>query len=145
MSRRTLTIKSNWSPGKRMGLGLAAALLAQLLALFLAGAGHGWVSPTWASILLWIAFPAAFALAWPGNVEAMQLSETRPLLLSMAVIGLLADAWLIKSTIDEVGHLLRYLQINGAVGYAIAGSWLTLWLICQVLVARALLISPGTE
>ena len=122
------------SPGTRLILGIAIAAFAQLLSLFLGGAGHGWLTPLPASILLWVLTPAAFILAWSAERSGLRM------MLPLIVIAVVSDAWLVKSTIDEENALPFYLQVNGIAGLLIVGLWVASWLFWQVLVLRALLL-----
>lgn len=119
-------------------LGLALAALAQLLGLFLASAGHGWVAPLYISVLLWVLLPVTLSVAWP--LEPVTRGSQANLLV-LAVIGLGADAVLIDRTIDEAGHLAHYVEINGAVGLLLIGIWLCLWLSWQAMICWALVDS----
>lgn len=122
------------SPAAQIGLGVIIAAFAQLLSLFLAGAGHGWITPLPASLLLWVLAPLAFIFAWPANRPGWKI------LLPLLLIAVMADAWLIKSTIDEGNALLFYLEVNGLVGFLIAGLWTGLWLFWQGVVITSLFV-----
>lgn len=122
------------SPSLQLGVGLAIAAFAQLLSLFLAGAGHGWVTPLFASLLLWVMTPVTLMLAWPGN--RAKWKELLPLLL----IALIANAWLIRSTIEEQGHLAHYLEVNGLIGFLIVALWVGSWLFWQGAVVASLFV-----
>ncbi len=122
------------APGTRIMLGFAAAALALLLSYFLAGAGHGWVTPLRASILLWALTPAALIFAWPAEGPSPKI------LLPLILVAVLADAWLIKSTIAEDNALPFYLEVNGLVGFLIVGLWIGLWLFWQGVVIASLFV-----
>ena len=121
------------SPARQIGTGLAIAAFAQLLSLFLAGAGHGWVTPLGASLILWAMTPVALMVALPGRRAG------RATLLPMLLVALLADAWLARGTLAEQDRLAHYLQVNGLVGLLIVALWIGSWLFWQGLVAAALL------
>jgi len=114
-------------------LGFAVAAFAQLLSILLAGAGHGWVTPLWASLLLWVLSPGAFLFAWPAEGPSPKI------LLPMVLIAVIADAWLVMRTIEEENALPFYLEVNGVAGFVIVGAWIGLWLFWQGVVIRALL------
>ena len=122
-----MTIKLNESPGARVGLGFALAALAQLLSLFLAGAGHGWVAPLFMSAGLWFLIPLTFAVAWPTSpIEG-------PLLLVMGAIAVAADALLVSRSLGEISYIRHYIDVNGAIGLILIGLWLVLWLCWQAI------------
>ena len=122
------------SPSLQLGVGLAIAAFAQLLSLFLAGAGHGWVAPLLASLLLWVMTPVALRMALPGNGARR---KELPLLL---LIALIANAWLVHATIAEESHLAHYLEVNGVVGFLIVGLWIGSWLCWQGAVVASLFV-----
>ena len=122
------------SPSLQIGVGLAIAAFAQLLSFALAGAGHGWLTPLPASLLLWLLTPVAFLFAWPGNGAGWRI------LLPMLLIAVVLDAWLIKSTIEEQRHLAHYLDVNDLIGFLIVGLWIGLWLLWQGVVLTSLFV-----
>jgi len=123
------------SPAAQIGIGLAIAALAQLLSLFLAAAGHGWVAPLPASLLLWVMTPLALLFA------RSTLGSGRKALLPMVLIAVIADGWLIMRTIDEGNALADYLALNGIAGYLIVAIWICLWLLWQAIVVRGLSVA----
>ena len=114
-------------------LGLILAAIAQFLAMLLAGAGHGWVSPLLFSVALWIFIPS--------TLLAMRQVDngSRNLMLGMAAVALAADVWLIIRSMDESRYIRLYVDVNGALGLIIILLWLGLWLFWQGLLVRALL------
>ncbi|HEY0629289.1 MAG TPA: hypothetical protein VGD23_08175 [Sphingomicrobium sp.] len=122
------------SPSLQIGVGLALAAFAQLLSLFLVGAGHGWLAPLPASLWLWVLTPLAFLFAWPGNGAGWKI------LLPMLLVAVVLDAWLINRTIAEDNALPFYLEVNGLVGFLIVGLWIGLWLLWQGIVLASLFI-----
>ena len=114
-------------------LGFGVAALALLLSFLLAGAGHGWVTPLRASLLLWVLTPCAFLFAWPAE------SPSPKILLPMLLAAVIADTWLVMKTIEEDNALPHYLEINGTAGFVIVGLWIGLWLFWQGVVLKALL------
>jgi len=122
-------------PARRLILGLILAAVAQFLGLLLAGAGHGWTSPFFASVLLWILIPTTL----------LAVRRSRPLTLGMAAVALAADAWLIMRTIDEGNALRHYLDVNGFVGFVLVGGWIGLWFSWQGAVIIALLFGRRVE
>ena len=118
---------------RRLVIGFAMAACAQLLSLFLAGAGHGWLSPLLASLLLWVVAPVALV------VTAREERPNWKVLLPLMLIAVIADAWLIRATITEERALPFYIEVNGILGWAIVGLWVALWLYWQGIVLNALL------
>ena len=117
--------------GLVLGFGLAA--LAQILAFFLAGVGHGWVAPFFLSAGLWFLIPLTLALV---RTEA----PNRPVMLLLVAIALASDALLVERALAEETYISRYVQVNGAIGILIIGVWLCLWFSWQAMVARSLLV-----
>lgn len=107
--------------------------MAQLLSFFLAGAGHGWLTPLWLSFALWLLIPLTLFIAWPSD------RGHRLALMALSAIALAADAMLIRGAIDEARALRFYVEINGVVGLLIIGLWLTLWLFWQAILLHALI------
>ena len=126
---RISTIKLPGSPLKRAGVGLGLAALAQFLALFLAGSGHGWVAPFFFSLGLWLLIPFALALT---------ATRPEPVLSVLAAIGLACDALLIERSLGEASYISRYVQVNGTLGILFIGLWLCLWVSWQAVVVRSL-------
>jgi hypothetical protein len=128
-----LAIKFARSPRSRIVLGLGLAALAQLLAAFLAGAGHGWVTPLFLSVILWVILPVTLYVLQQDDRRAVAV------LWAVALIAIGADALLISGTIGEGRILSLYVEVNGAAGLLIIALWLTLWFFWQAMVVRALI------
>ena len=111
-------------------MGLAA--LAQSLGVFLAGAGHGWVTPFFLSAALWVLVPVTLYIVREKGLSA------RLVQLAILIIALGADAFLVRRTIGEGDALPFYVRVNGAAGVLIVGVWLCLWLVWQVMIVNAL-------
>ena len=134
MSHRTWTIKFAQSTGGgRIALGLGLAALAQLLALFLAGAGHGWITPYFVSPALWVLIPVTLYII-RDNARFGMLAFG-----SMLAIALGADLLLINWTLDEWDAFLFYIQVADLVGLPIMGLWLCLWFFWQAMLIRSLI------
>jgi len=131
-----LAIKLGRSPGSRVARGLGLAAVAQFLSIFLSGAGHGWNTPLFVSVVLWVVAPVSLYLLG-------ERQRPRLLLWVLVLIGLGADAILIKGTVAEARVFPLYLQVNGAAGLATIAAWLFLWLLWQALVVRALVAGPA--
>jgi hypothetical protein len=131
-----LAIKLSRSVYFRVGLGISLAAVAQFLAAMLAGAGHGWTTPFFASILLYATLPTAFLLLWPGDFSAF---SSRPVCILILAIGALADWQLVSMTLEETTEFTAFFAINGGVGVAIAAAWFAIWASWQALAANALL------
>jgi hypothetical protein len=127
-----LAIRFAKSPTMRAGHGLVLAALAQLLSAFLAGAGHGWVSPFFMSSALWALLPITLVVVRPPE------QGSRLALFGIAAIALGADALLITWTIGEGNALPFYIQVAGAAGLVMIVLWLVLWLFWQVMLIQAL-------
>jgi hypothetical protein len=108
--------------------------LAQLLSLFLAGAGHGWTTPFLVSVGLWVLLPAALFSV------RLDPRSARLILLTLLLIGLGADFLLVRGTLAEWGILPVYLQVNGASGLLIILLWLAIWFGWQIMTLRALIL-----
>jgi len=123
---------------KRVALGIGLAALAQLVALFLAGAGHGWTTPLLVSFSLWVLIPIAlYALGGGPN--------SRLLLIVALVVGSIADVWLVRGTLGEDRALRSYLQFTGSAGWATVALWLSLLLFWQILAGRRLLTRTAVD
>jgi len=126
-----LAIRLAQSPYGRLAFGLGLAALTQSLTIFLSGSGHGWNTPLFVSVILWVIAPVSL-------YAVGQRPPSRLLLVALALIGLGADAILIKGTVAEANVFPLYLHVNGVAGLAMIAAWLVLWLLWQVLVMRAL-------
>lgn len=110
-------------------LGLAIAAMAQFIAFALVGAGHGWVSPFFASLILFLMWP--FALVRLADRASLS-PIPEAILLGIAAI---ADLWLIAATVGEA----RYFQHMLASYPAFVLGWIGIWLGWQVVAFAALL------
>ncbi|HEX8363986.1 MAG TPA: hypothetical protein VF603_01725 [Allosphingosinicella sp.] len=108
-------------------VGLTVAALAQLLALLVTGAGHGWGQPLRFSPALFVAYPIVFVrLRSPGT-----LAWTDVALLAGA--GLL-DLLLVHQTgIEGTEYFHRVMAMP-----PIPHLWLLLWLLWQALAVKIL-------
>ena len=113
-------------------IGLLLAFFGHFLALAIAGAGHGWTTPLWASFLLWIVLPATFATISP---RGRQLFGGKRDLLALAAVGMVADAALIWVTIHE-GTQYFWAAMETATPFAVL--WLAVWASWQLLALVAL-------
>lgn len=112
--------------------GLVLALVAHFLAVAMAGAGHGWITPFWASFILWIVLPLTFANETPfGRYR----KSTKRYLLGLVAAGVAADAALLWATIDE-GTQYFWTAIDMATSFSVL--WLSIWASWQLLVLNAL-------
>ena len=125
-----MAIRLPQSDGSRVALGLGLAAVAQLLSFLLSGAGHGWNTPLLVSMVLWVVAPVTLYVV-------RQSPSPRAVLITLALIGLGADAVLIKGTVREARVFPLYLQVNGAAGVLIIAAWLLLWLFWQAIVVHA--------
>jgi hypothetical protein len=120
----------------RGGLGIALAAVAHFLAIMLAGAGHGWTTPFFVSLLLYATLPAALMLLWPRHVSVL---AGPPVCIVILGIAIAADWQLISMTLDEAPEFTAFFRINGALGLILAALWLAIWTSWQALAAYALL------
>jgi len=127
-----LAIKLARTPGSQVALGIGLAAVASILGIFLSGSGHGWNTPLFVSVILWVVFPATLYL-----IRAQP--RQRLLLSTLAAIALGADFILVKGTIAEARVFPLYIQVNGVAGILIIASWVAMWILWQLLVVRALL------
>lgn len=120
------------STARRVALGLSLAAVANLIAFFLAGAGHGWTTALLVSFSLWVIIPIALSTLRTGS---------RALLLIVLAIGLAADVVLVHYTLTfrEDLALRSYLRATGSFGWTNVMLWLALLLFWQILLARRLL------
>jgi len=101
-----------------IALGLVLAAIAQFIALAIAGAGHGWITPFWFSPALFVLNPIAFArAARRGKAEAVDI-------VLIALAGAL-DVALFAMTLQEgTQYFSRVSPFNWI--------WLGLWLLWQI-------------
>jgi hypothetical protein len=131
-----VTIRLGRSPGSSVALGLGLAAVGTILGIFLSGSGHGWNTPLFVSVILWVIFPATLYLIQAHPPQRM-------LLFALAAIALIADFVLVKGTIAEASVFPLYLQVNGIAGVVIIAAWVALWLLWQLLLIRALVGGPA--
>jgi hypothetical protein len=117
--------------------GLFPAMLAEYLALEMAGAGHGWVSPLFCGAILF--------LAWPATLAVLAIVRRRRRLACALLVGagLVADAVLALSTLLEG---TQYFERVLALGSTIPVLWILLWLGWQAAALLGLLVpvaAPG--
>ena len=123
--------------GSRFALGLLLAFVAQFLGLVLAGAGHGWITPLYASFILWVFLPLTFATVSP--LGPYRHGDMRRLLILIA-LGLIADVALVLATIWEgAEYFWNAMGLNGGLN----SLWLLIWISWQLVIALAL--SQGEE
>ena len=118
-----------------LALGLVIAFMANFLAMGLAGGGHGWDSPFFASMLLWVAYP--FVLIRGLRVFAGGTSSSRVdgSILAAALASNFLLAWLTYS--EGVEYFERTL------GYGVAELWIAIWLGWQGVAALNLAKAKG--
>jgi uncharacterized membrane protein len=117
---------------KRFALGIGLAALAQMLAFFSLGAGHGWKTPTFVSFALWVLIPLAL-------LALRDRAKSRGLLIMILFTGLVADAVLVRGSLSEDFAMRSYLKFTGSFGWTNFALWLGLLLFWQILAARRLL------
>ncbi len=106
--------------------GLSCAFVAQAIAFFMTGAGHGWVAPFTFSALLWIAYPVAL-LRWVDRPSRTFWIEAL-----LIVVAVAADLRLHDNIVDAEA---RYFSVTMYIAPFWGGLWLLLWCAWQPLVA----------
>jgi hypothetical protein len=115
-----------------VGLGLLIAFVGTFLGFGLAGAGHGWVTAFWVSVVLWVGYPVALVRAYRGGPPRVDW------LISLTFVS---DAALLLLTRHEgVQYFWRVIDEDG---WWLVGLWIAIWLGWQV-VALVNLIRAGT-
>lgn len=109
-------------------LGLAIASAAQFLAFVLVGAGHGWVSPFFVSLIQFLMWP--FALVRLADRASLS-PIPEAILLGIAAV---ADLWLITATIGEA----RYFSHMFESYPAFVLGWIAIWASWQLVAVAAL-------
>lgn len=118
--------------GGGIAIGLLLALIAQFLAFVMTSAGHGWITPFYASFILWILLPFTFATVSP--LGRYHHGDKRRLLV-LIVLGLFADAALVLATIQEgAEYFWKTMELGGGLDL----FWLLIWISWQLVVALAL-------
>lgn len=122
-------------PLLRIATGVALGLLALFLGLMLAGAGHGWVSSFFFSMILPLAYPAVLMR------DTAPARSWLPLDLLVVAVAIAADIGLMLSTMQEVESAgLRVLFFPGdPLRVLITALWLLLWLGWQLVALRCVL------
>jgi len=111
----------------RYGVATLIAALMLLAGIALAGAGHGWVAGAFGCFVL---VPVSFFAVTNG------LSRTPSLRAGFAILttGLLLCLGVAIATLMQGSdHLVRYMQVNGAIGFLVAGSAYLGWLVIATL------------
>ncbi|HYG28700.1 MAG TPA: hypothetical protein VD887_00640 [Allosphingosinicella sp.] len=108
-------------------VGLAVAALAQLLALLVTGAGHGWGQPLRFSPALFVVYPIVFVrLRSPGTLAWADVAL-------LAGAGLL-DLLLVRQTGIEGSEYFHSVMAMPPIPHL----WLLLWLLWQALAVKIL-------
>lgn len=84
------------------------------------------------SFALWILLPLTLEFAWPTA------PAKRGVIAGLLLLAIAADAWFIKLSLDEISYIDSYVDVNGPLGLAIIGLWLSLWFFWQVLLLYSL-------
>src|SRR5437016_1504914 len=113
--------------------GLLYSVLIGILAIALAGGGHGWNSGIWSGLGLFLLPAAGFAFGFLDKAFGRYL-------LSYAIIGmLLIDGWIMLTSYAEGLDYLRNI-LNSKEGFATWIFWLGLWIGWQIAVLTGLII-----
>jgi hypothetical protein len=120
----------------RYALGLFAAILANVVAIGLAGGGHGWITPFWVSWPLLILYPVTVnrtsRQSWSGN-SAIIID------CSLLLIGMVLDYLLVSMTYSEgIQYFHLVMQREGTWFVAF---WGVVWVFWQGLALISLRIS----
>ena len=118
--------------------GLLVAAIGQLLGLGLAGAGHGWIAPLFASLVLWAAYPLTFGRALDVFIIGRRGVRSEPGLLLAAAASDALLLWLTRR--EGVEYFWRVITIYG---WATIAPWMTIWLGWQLLVLLTLIRAAG--
>jgi hypothetical protein len=125
-------MKTGWA----IASGLIIAALGQFFALLLAGAGHGWTSPFWASIVFWVVYPLAL----------LRRSQKRPAIgvdVLLVLVAPLSDLYLVQQTSREGFDYLWNMARLGA-GPLIA-LWGVIWIGWQIIALITLAKSMSAD
>jgi len=118
--------------------GLLIAFVGQFLALGMAGAGHGWITPFWVSLILWVAYPKVL-------VRSFRVPDQRTMGVELVTLfaALAGDAILVLMTLEEgVEYFEKIVRIEESVSAVLwIGSWIAIWLGWQ-LIALLNLVRP---
>lgn len=124
------------STAVRIVIGLACAAIAQFVGLLLGGAGHGWVTPFFASAALWVLLPIGFVFATPSTGYA---ASRKPMLIALAVIAVIANVGLIFTTIDQgTEYFSKVFQLSPPFVL----GWMALWISWQIGIIWTLAAGP---
>ncbi len=116
--------------GSAIALGLVVALLAQFLAFFMMGAGHGWLQPSSFSPALFIVYPIVFV-----RLMAPDELPSRALDLLVLAVALVLDVMLVKATQAEgIQYFHRVMALP-----PLPHLWLLLWLLWQILTMKLII------
>ena len=118
--------------------GLLTAFVGQFLALGMAGAGHGWITPFWVSLILWVAYPKVL-------VRSFRVPDQRTMGVELVTLfaALAGDAILVLMTLEEgMEYFEKIVRIEGSVSAVLwIGGWIAIWLGWQ-LIALLNLVRP---
>ena len=104
-----------------IGVGILTATITIAVAVVIGGAGHGWITPFWFSLLGFLAFPVAF-VRLPLALETENRTNA-----ALVMLALILDGLLVYCTLDEG---TEYFHRVGVLAYV----WLALWSIWQIVV-----------
>ena len=105
-----------WRTISLAALGLVAGLVAEMLAMGLGAAGHGWIAPVFLSVPLLILYPLTLT-RMHGPIRMAQIER---LTVSLAAV---LDVLLLWSCLAEGAHVL----VIWTVGPQFVLCWLVLW------------------
>lgn len=116
--------------------GVALAALAQMLALGMTGAGHGWITPFLFSVTLFLLNPIALLRLTAGQTRSITIDVL------LIVIALILDGALYVMTVREgAEYFWRVTPFNWV--------WLVFWSMWQVgvacRIAYVLMLQPGED
>lgn len=113
-------------------VGTGCAAIAQFLALGLAGAGHGWVTPFFYSPLLFIAYPVILVRL------TEQRRRARWVEVALLAIAIAIDLRLVANALGSEATYFSQVMTDAPVFLI---PWLCLWSTWQILTVRLLLRS----
>ena len=123
----------------RVVVGLLGAATAQLIAFGMAGAGHGWITPFWFSMPLWILVPVALCVS---GIRGGYPRGRRGFLIALALVGVALDVGLVWATLGEGS---KYFWQIMRLAPLLAVVWLALFAGWQGAVLATLIAGPREE
>lgn len=110
--------------------GILIASAGQFFALMLAGGGHGWNTPFWVGLVLWLAYPATLMPMRSGTRHSFDRA--------LLILAALADISLVAFTLFEgMEYFVRMVRFAGV--WWVICVWALIWFGWQIVVATRLI------